>query len=63
MEENGTTGIDDIDFENSFDTASSYKSANHAVYNLNGQMVRQGLSTDGLPAGIYIVGGRKVAVK
>lgn len=63
MEENGTTGINDIDFDDSFNTASSYKPANHAVYNLNGQMVRQGLSTDGLPAGIYIVGGRKVAVK
>ena len=32
-----------------------------AVYSLTG--VRMGTSTDGLPAGIYIVNGKKVAVK
>lgn len=37
------------------------------VYNLNGQMVRSGVkpgrATTGLPAGVYIVNGRKVVVK
>ena len=63
MEDNSTTGIDDIDFDDSFGFSSNYKPTSHAVYNLNGQMVRQGLSIEGLSAGIYIVGGRKVMVK
>ena len=34
------------------------------IYNLNGQLVRQGAtSTEGLPSGLYIVGGKKVIVK
>lgn len=33
------------------------------VYNLNGQLVRQGVSLEGLSQGIYIVDGRKVVVK
>lgn len=34
------------------------------IYNLNGQLVRQGAtSTEGLPNGLYIVGGKKVVVK
>lgn len=34
------------------------------IYNLNGQLVRQGAtSTEGLPSGIYIVGGKKLVVK
>lgn len=34
------------------------------IYNLNGQLVRQGAtSTEGLPSGLYIVGGKKVVVK
>ena len=32
------------------------------VYGLDGRMVRQGTSLKGLPAGVYIVGGKKVAV-
>ena len=32
------------------------------IYDLYGRIVRRGTSTDGLPAGIYIVGGRKVRV-
>lgn len=35
----------------------------NGVYSLSGQMVRQGNSLDGLPAGIYIVNGVKYAVK
>ena len=37
------------------------------VYNMNGQLLRRGVdrneATQGLPAGIYIVGGKKVMVK
>ncbi len=33
------------------------------VYNLNGQKVRAGSSTDGLSKGIYIIGGRKTVVE
>lgn len=33
------------------------------VYNLNGQKVSDGNSTDNLPKGIYVVGGRKVVVR
>ena len=34
------------------------------IYNLNGQLVRQGAtSTKGLPSGLYIVGGKKMVVK
>lgn len=34
------------------------------IYNLNGQLVRQGAtSTEGLPSGLYIVGGKKMVVK
>ena len=37
---------------------------NANIYNLNGQLVRQGAtSTEGLPSGLYIVGGKKVVVK
>ena len=34
-----------------------------AVFSLNGQMLRSGTSVEGLPKGLYIVGGRKVVVK
>ena len=41
---------------------SDYGNGN--IYNLNGQMARRaGEGTVGLPAGIYVVNGRKVAVK
>ena len=37
---------------------------NANIYNLNGQLVRQGAtSTEGLPSGLYIVGCKKVVVK
>ena len=50
-----TTAIDGIE------TAQQH-SAN--IYNLNGQLVRQGAtSTEGLPSGLYIVGGKKLVVK
>lgn len=49
------TAIDGIE-------AAQQSSAN--IYNLNGQLVRQGAtSTEGLPSGLYIVGGKKMVVK
>lgn len=49
------TAIDGIE-------AAQQHSAN--IYNLNGQLVRQGTtSTEGLPSGLYIVGGKKLVVK
>lgn len=33
------------------------------IYNLKGQMVRGGHSVEGLPAGIYVVNGKKLVVK
>ena len=39
----------------------SQQPADDNVYDLNGRIVRQGTtSLEGLPRGIYIVGGRKV---
>lgn len=50
-----TTAIDGIE-------AAQQHDAN--IYNLNGQLVRQGAtSTEGLPSGLYIVGGKKLVVK
>lgn len=50
-----TTAIEGIEAEQQHD-------AN--IYNLNGQLVRQGAtSTEGLPSGLYIVGGKKLVVK
>ena len=49
------TAIDGIEAEQQHNTN---------IYNLNGQLVRQGAtSTEGLPSGLYIVGGKKVIVK
>ena len=54
-----TTAIDDIVDGNSlFSVARVYKS--NAVYNFNGQMMRRGSSTEGLPSGIYIVNGKRI---
>jgi len=63
VEDNSTTGIDDIIFDDPFDTPTTYKATENAIYNLNGQLIRQGTSTEGLPSGIYVVAGRKVMIK
>nr|WP_287856142.1 hypothetical protein [Prevotella sp.] len=55
--EDETTGIDDIITDPAFSHAA-YQ--NDGVYNLQGQLVRQGTSLEGLPQGIYIVKGKKV---
>lgn len=56
----GTTGIDDIhaNADHSF-----YKRGIEGVFNINGQKVREGNSTEGLPAGLYIVNGKKIVVR
>ena len=56
---NGTTGIEEIlaDYEQPVSRFAN------GVYNLNGQLVKQGNSTAGLPSGMYIVGGKKCIVR
>lgn len=44
-------------------SAPVVRQAQQNVYSLNGQMIRKGVSTVGLPKGIYIVGGKKLIVK
>lgn len=51
-----TTGIKSVT-----DTAIR-RPADNNVYSLTGVLVRRGTSTDGLPAGLYIVNGKKVIV-
>lgn len=53
-----TTGIDEMEFSDPV-----VRQAQQNVYSLNGQMIRKGVSTVGLPKGIYIVGGKKLIVK
>lgn len=57
--QSGTTGIEDIlaDYEQ---PVSRYA---NGIYNLNGQLVKQGNSTAGLPSGMYIVNGKKCIVR
>ena len=61
--EDNTTGIDEVVSDFPTEEKTAYKANTNAVYNLNGQRVRPGTDTTGLPCGIYIVGGRKVMVK
>lgn len=55
----GTTGIEDIlaDYEQPVSRFAN------GVYNMNGQLVKQGNSTAGLPSGMYIVNGKKCIVR
>ena len=55
----GTTGIEDILAD--YDQPVS-RFAN-GIYNLNGQLGKQGNSTAGLPSGLYIVNGKKCIVR
>lgn len=55
--EDETTGIGDIITDPAFSHAAYQYDG---VYNLQGQLVRQGTSLEGLPQGIYIVKGNKV---
>ena len=55
----GTTGIEDIlaDYEQPVSRFAN------GIYNMNGQLVKQGNSTAGLPSGLYIVNGKKCIVR
>lgn len=57
--QSGTTGIEDIlaDYEQPVSRFAN------GIYNLNGQLVKQGDSTAGLPSGMYIVNGKKCIVR
>lgn len=55
--EDETTGIGDIITDPAFAHAAYQYDG---VYNLQGQLVRQGTSLEGLPQGIYIIKGKKV---
>ena len=57
--QSGTTALDDI-FTDGEQTVSRFA---NGVYNLNGQLVKQGNSTAGLPSGVYIVSGKKCIVR
>ena len=57
--QSGTTALDDI-FTDGEQTVSRFA---QGVYNLNGQLVKKGNSTAGLPSGVYIVGGKKCIVR
>ena len=57
--QSGTTALDDI-FTDGEQTVSRFA---NGVYNLNGQLVKQGNSTAGLPSGMYIVNGKKCIVR
>ena len=57
--QSGTTALDDI-FTDGEQTVSRFA---NGVYNLNGQLVKKGNSTAGLPSGMYIVGGKKCIVR
>ena len=57
--QSGTTGIEDIlaDYEQPVSRFAN------GIYNLNGQLVKQGNSTAGLPSSLYIVNGKKCIVR
>ena len=57
--QSGTTGIEDIlaDYEQPVSRFAN------GIYNMNGQLVKQGNSTAGLPSGLYIVNGKKCIVR
>lgn len=56
---NGTTGIDEVAFGDEEPTGKAAK----GIYNMNGQLVSNGSDTTNLPAGMYIVNGKKCVVK
>ena len=57
--QSGTTALDDI-FTDGEQTVSRFA---QGVYNLNGQLVKKGNSTAGLPSGMYIVNSKKCIVR
>lgn len=58
--EDSTTSIDDI---HGSSNSTSYKRGVEGMFNMHGQMVRQGNSLEGLPKGLYVVNGKKVIIR
>lgn len=59
-----TTGVQDVRIQDMQAIASGNKGMTHSkVYNLNGQVVKEGTSLNGLDKGIYMVNGKKYIVK
>lgn len=56
---NGTTGIDEVAFGDEEPTGK----AAQGIYNMNGQLISTGTDTTNLPAGMYIVNGKKCVVR
>lgn len=56
---NGTTGIDEVVFGDEQPTGKAAR----GIFNMNGQLVSNGTDTTNLPAGIYIVNGKKCVVR
>lgn len=56
---NGTTGIDDVAFGDEEPTGKAAK----GIFNMNGQLVSNGSDSTNLPAGMYIVNGKKCVVR
>lgn len=56
---NGTTGIDEVAFGDEEPTGKAAK----GIFNMNGQLVSNGSDTTNLPAGMYIVNGKKCVVR
>ena len=56
---NGTTGIDEVAFGDEEPTGKAAK----GIFNMNGQLVSNGSDTTDLPAGMYIVNGKKCVVR
>lgn len=56
---NSTTGIDEVAFGDEEPTGKAAK----GIYNMNGQLVSNGSDTTNLPAGMYIVNGKKCVVR
>lgn len=54
-----TTGIHEIGFNTNANTETN----NQKIYNLNGQVVKEGNNLNGLGKGLYIVNGKKYIVK
>jgi len=61
LDDSSTTGINTLP---ATDTSVSSPVSNNNVYSVYGQIVRRGTtSLEGLPAGLYIVNGKKYVIR
>lgn len=60
QQEGGLTDIGEITFEPQNESMERFA---NGIYNMNGQLVKEGTSMAGMPKGIYIVNGKKVVVR